>query len=537
MVWQMEERLVTPFQEFRLWLRRAPGPERAAAGVAAVLALAVLVWELVPTTQPSSTGGYPTSLGVTSSSGNSASSAGATAGGAGGGTAPPSGAGAVPPGSAGAVGSTRGSTGGLARGPALGATAPNQQAASRCSSPSGGGKGVTSTEIKIAIILVDINVAGSSSANGVFHVASTSQQKAYYNAVLDDVNSSGGVACRKLAAQFFSANPADSSNLQQTCLDIVQAGSFAVLDPGAYAQSTLMSCYAQNQIAYFGGYLLPDSLRKRFYPYLFEFNTFDRIYHDTVFGLKSRGFFDPANGFRKLGFLYESCFPDVVAKELDWLRQVGISGSQLVTYDDGCPSTFPSPSDDQQAVLKFQQAGVTHITDLGLIGNIGNFTNIAQRQGYHPKYGLPDDELVPGTYGSTHPDYQQLNGAIAITNNRDGENTTPGARPTAGTARCDAILAKHGLAPTYKQPDAAGNACDHVWMFVAAVSHAPALRPDALAAGLQSAGSVEWGYPQAPTSFTGAGVTTGGQFYRTLQFTTACNCWRVIDPTFRPSKY
>jgi hypothetical protein len=256
-----------------------------------------------------------------------------------------------------------------------------------------------------------------------------------------------------------------------------------------------------------------------------------------VFELKNVGFFDPAKGFRKLGFLYESCFPDVVNKELGWLRQVGISSSQLVTYNYGCPAALPSPSDDEQAVLKFQQAGVTHITDLGLIANIGNFTNIAQQQGYHPKYGLPNDELVSGTYGSTHPNYQNLDGALSVADNRDGEETTPGLHPTAGTARCDAIFAKHGLQPTYKQPYAGGNACDQLWMFAAAVAHAPALRPDALAAGLQRATSVEWSFPEGPNLFTGNAVTTGGEYYRLLRFTTACNCWRVVDATFHRSTY
>src|SRR4051812_13054608 len=40
---------MTPFQEFRLWARRAPSGERFSAGLAAATVLAVLVWILVPT--------------------------------------------------------------------------------------------------------------------------------------------------------------------------------------------------------------------------------------------------------------------------------------------------------------------------------------------------------------------------------------------------------------------------------------------------------------------------------------------------------
>ena len=39
---------MTPFQEFRLWLHRAPVRQRLAAAIAGVLILGVLVWVLIP---------------------------------------------------------------------------------------------------------------------------------------------------------------------------------------------------------------------------------------------------------------------------------------------------------------------------------------------------------------------------------------------------------------------------------------------------------------------------------------------------------
>lgn len=38
---------MTPFQRFRLWLRRAPAGERAAAALAVLLVVAVLLWIVV----------------------------------------------------------------------------------------------------------------------------------------------------------------------------------------------------------------------------------------------------------------------------------------------------------------------------------------------------------------------------------------------------------------------------------------------------------------------------------------------------------
>src|SRR5207245_858137 len=48
-----EEVVVTPFQQFRLWARRAPVGERVSAALAASVALALLVWVLVPVTRHS----------------------------------------------------------------------------------------------------------------------------------------------------------------------------------------------------------------------------------------------------------------------------------------------------------------------------------------------------------------------------------------------------------------------------------------------------------------------------------------------------
>ena len=379
-----------------------------------------------------------------------------------------------------------------------------------------------------------VAVAGAA-ANSTFGVASVDQQKGYANAAIEDVNASGGLACRKVVTQFFEGNPADQSDLQQKCLDVVQAGVFAVIDIGAYSISSVKGCFGQNQIAYFGGYLVAESLRQKFAPYMFELGSYDRTYHDTIFGLKAAGFFTAAKGFTKLGFPYRSCFPEVIQKIRSWFNQAGVPSSSIVDYDIGCPQALANPGDLQQAVLKFQRAGVSSVTTAFFVGDFSNFSKIAEQQKFRPKYGLPDDQLITTSYGNLRPDYNNIDGAIAISLARSGEETTPGTKRTAGTQRCDAIFAKHGIAPSYKQPYAAGNVCDQVWMFAAAVDHAPALQTNALANGLQQAKSIDFSFPQGPNNFTG--TTTGGQFWRTTGFTTSCNCWRVTDPTFRPSTF
>ena len=402
-----------------------------------------------------------------------------------------------------------------------------------CVSPPGSAPGVTATQMKVSITLVQVVGAA---ANSSFGIETPSQQQAAYQAVIDSMNAAHGIACRQVVPEFITADPADQSGLEKTCLDIASSGVFAELDFGAYANYPQKDCYAQNHIPYFGAYQTTSGEAAQFYPYIFDLDTIDSLYKDTVFALAARGFFSPTNGFKKLGFIYDSCYPAVISEETNWLQQAGLPSSQISSFDAGCPSTFSSPSTLQQGILQFQRDGVTNVTTAEFVGDFANFTTIAQQQNFHPIYGVPDDSLVNISSGSMHPDYTNIANAITITASRDGENATPGMTPTAGTAACNAIMAAHGLPPVYQQQDGAGgNVCDELWMFKAAVEHAPALAQNALATGLQAAGSVDFSFPEGPNNFAGAGNTVGGQYWRTDQFHSSCTCWQVIDPTFRPN--
>jgi hypothetical protein len=61
------------------------------------------------------------------------------------------------------------------------------------------------------------------------------------------------------------------------------------------------------------------------------------------------------------------------------------------------------------------------------------------------------------------------------------------------------------------------------------------MQRNALAAGLQKAKSIDVSFPVGPNDFSANGETTGGQFWRPVQFKPACKCWQVIDRTFKPS--
>jgi hypothetical protein len=127
-------------------------------------------------------------------------------------------------------------------------------------------------------------------ANQTVGIPTPAEQQAKYEAVIDAVNASGGVACRKVVARYLRVNPADQSHMHQKCLDIAQAGEFAVLDDGREALAP--DCFGQNRILYIGDNLLFAASAKRFFPYLFSpFALYDSAYQNMVFGLRDRGSF------------------------------------------------------------------------------------------------------------------------------------------------------------------------------------------------------------------------------------------------------
>ena len=519
---------MTPCQEFRFWARRAPTGERVSAGVAGLIVMALLIWLVAP-------GG-----------GRSATRVAATGGGSGGNQAPAADAGgtAAAPAAAGAAAGTS-SAGAAAGGPTAagssktgapaGGGAPasggagTAAAAPGCPSPQGSVKGVTATQIKVAVTLT--NIVGPA-ANSLFGIATPDEQKTWYEAVFDDINKTGGIGCRQVVAQYYPTNPTNQDELQQRCLEIAQAGVFAEIDNGSYAIYPQKHCFAQHQIPFFGGYILFRDEIDDFYPYLFNISEFDSLDRNAVFALKERGFFNIPG---KLGFTYRDCDKPIINKWMSWFQQAGVPSSQIVTYNFGCPSVFANPSDIQAAVLEFHQNGVTHMTAHQIVGDFANFSNAAEQQGFRPKYGLPDESIIDVAYGSQAPNPNNIADAIAIAQGRSGEEHTPGSVPSPGTAKCDTIYHAHGIEPTYKLPAGAGYVCTQLWMFRAAVNNAPALNSAALAAGLQRARSIEVSYPAGPNDFTGTRATTGGQFWRVAQFKEACKCWQVIEPNFHPS--
>jgi len=541
---------MTPFLQFRLWAKRGPSTERIATGVVAIVVLALLVWVAVPSGSGSRSGdgGSLAAAGATTASGPGSGSAraGAAGGGAGTGGAASSevgsgsGVGSASGGVTGSSGAAVASGGGGSTGggsaPAGGVTGASGSAGS-CGTLSSTDQGVSPTQIHIDAVLFELEGAASNSFIGV---PSTQDQQNQMQAVVDSVNKSGGIQCRKLVVDhYYVGNFLDTTEQHSTCLSIVQDKVFAVIDFVALDTTQQgRDCVAEAKIPLFDtGAILGSETTGSLYPYLLSVATqFNFEIRDSVFGAKQLGWF---NGMKKVGILEDDCYPEVNSQVLANLGQIGIGSSQIVTYDfGGCP-TVPPPQEVEQAVLTFQSAGVTHVTDLSQVPKSGFFSKAAQAQNYHPKYNVSGGapSVFDGSSGSSAgPDPNNFNGGLSITQLSYGQQNSK-IPYGAATDACNKIMTAAGLGTVQSQGAFfGGGVCDVIWMFQMAASHATPLLRVNLAAGLDSSGSSQWveSFPNGIGLFNHAGVVSAGEFWRAEVYDGSCPCFRIPDPTWHP---
>jgi hypothetical protein len=502
---------MTPFLQFRLWLRQGPTGERVASALAGVVVLGLVTWAAVPIDR-SDDGSGP----VTAAEAVTASTSTSIAGGEPGAPAPGE-VGGLPAGGPGATVAGAGRT-------AAGAITTGS-----CGELRATDQGVTPTELRIAVILVSIQ---GSVGNGLVGVPGPEDQKKDFEAVIRAVNKAGGVACRKLVPTYHEANPINASNQHAVCLDIVADKVFAVLNVGAFNPVSNRDCLPQNNLPLFDVVPLPKSEAEHYRPLLFSYaGRWDHIFRNFAHGAAGRHWFD---GAKNIGLLEKSCDPEFNSQMIAELAEVGIARSRVREFDYGCPPAVIPPNQIQQSVLQFKTSEVTHVIDVGT-GAFTDFSKAAAQQQYRPKYGLPDGGNLATTQNPNNRPDATMDGALAITPYAYGaENSNVPLGPM--TERCDAILVAAGLQPVVKQQVAmGGTVCSLVWLLQTAAERAPALTRTNLMQGLERAGKVDLPFPVGPADFSAPGTTTGGQFWRPVGYVDACGCWKLLDTAWRPS--
>jgi ABC-type branched-subunit amino acid transport system substrate-binding protein len=502
---------VTPFHQFRLWLRRGPSPERVAAGIAAAVLVALVAWALVPVRdddastveagadQPLTAGaGAATATTVAGTEPTQPAAAS---------DAPV--AGAAPSAAPGATGTSG----------AVGATAA--AGAGACSDLRATDPGVNGTEVLLALAIINLTAVG----NQAVGLRSPEQIQAAAQAVVDGINRDGGVACRKLRLKSYLVSPVDSNDQRAKCLQIQSDKPFAVVDFGGFYTSSARSCIAAAKIPLVGTGLDEVELVGSF-PYLLNVGASnDAAARSWVYEAAARGTFDPAKGFRKLGLLLKECYPQVNEKLVADLAKVGLGRDKTSTFTTSCG--ISPPSQLSQAALQFRSDGVTHAFLAASGPDSQTFVRQADAARYKPVYLLSDfSGVTSATLANGWPD--GFDGAVAITGSRTGERNS--GIPNALVTSCNDWMKRGGVPPSQTEQDIVPvNLCDEFRFIVAAMNGVgPNLKRVALADGLQKAGRFSSAV-LGDGVFDRRGKVWGGDFIRAIRWELGCKCWKVVD--------
>jgi hypothetical protein len=514
------------FQEFRLWSRQGPVPERAFTAVAAILAVGLLAWALVPaSSNPLSAAANAGVAGRTSAQPTTTTTPGAVTPGS---TVPAGSSSGSQASTGGVIGAAAppdasGSSGGVATAPAVGGSSVTPTTPASPSCLSGSTTGISSTQIKVGVVVVNLGAL-----NALLGVPSAQDEEAMYNAVFNLYNGFGGIQCRKVVPVYYGDNVLSASGEQALCLQIQQDGDFAVINNMYNPQE--FNCLAQASVPNLF-YTSPQTpAMQQFYPYVLSSTTdYDRLIKDYIFGAQQLGLLSG----QKIGIIEQSCYPEQNTAITADLASIGISIASTFNYGCDTSSAEPdTPAQDLSAVEQFHSAGITTVLETAR-AIITDFATYAQLQNYHPKYVMMNDQsmaLIADNSGAISPNF---NGAIAITTDQEGGSNTPGYQPNAATTNCDKLASAAGQAPADDQHRLAGQldgeACGQVAILAAAMQNMTALSRTALAGGLVKAGPLTLSYPDGPMDVTNAQDPTGGQQWRPAEWYTSCTCWKVTN--------
>lgn len=367
------------------------------------------------------------------------------------------------------------------------------------------GRGFTRTTIRLGVATAnDSNAfAGSFGLSGY-----SGDPNRWFEAVIGDINSRGGLLGRKIELVKHDYNTAELLNdtaraNQRACTTWTQDKPvFAVLLAGFIVEDTLLGCLAKAEtpLVYPGAsldYPLHYAQTYAKYPLFFNLaqmvgDRYDRL---AIGRLAARGFFTPWDTAQgrpgtaaanpvKVGILgFDD--PDGVIQEASRKRELARYGYSVGPQNSiRCPRALTAKIQCMQsAVLRMASSGVTHIIGTDLI-----FMQNAQSQGYRPRYFI----AVQASLYAAQQSASQLNGAMGqgyVPIYDVAPQDSPGD-PSPATATCRELMKAAGQAATDGNTLALQYAvCEEFNFLEAALDKAGALSATALRAGMEGLGS------------------------------------------------
>lgn len=400
--------------------------------------------------------------------------------------------------------------------------------------PTGPARGVTDSVIKIGVTAPsdEGSLAGSLGVAG----GSSVSVQAMTNAVLADINSSGGIVGRKVEVLVHEydvnaalADPARAFGA--VCSDFRDDRPvFAIIS--STSTNDLVRCSADMGSPLFlagAGQILPASdyaIGGGSYLYAPNAITSNRMADLFVQSLIGRSFFEKwnissgkvGNQPVELGLIHADTpgANAMYASYADELAKNGLSFAETVTYGGEIQAAI---SATQSAILKFRSAGVTHV-----FGASAFFLRFADAQGYKPRYAyLPG----LGQIGVENSPASQLNGAMTV--GWSPISDVPIAHAPAestGAQKCRSVMEAAGLATTERADRAAMYAtCDSLYAMRDALAASGQVSVAGLRTGYESLGT---GFSPAltfPTTF-GPNKHSGIDSVRDMGYFKSCACFQ-----------
>jgi hypothetical protein len=458
----------------------------------------------------------------------------------------PTGSANVTPGTRGAApqapglaGGTTSGTGGDVSGSTSGADTTGGASSGATTVPNG--RGVTATTITIGVV-VATGTEALGNAFGVSGAGSVSEQD-MVNAVVRDVNKSGGVLGRKLAVYAHSFDAAAGiANPAQTYADIcadfrddhkVFAVAFDVIDP------SLRKCLADmgSPLLVLNSYaIMPASSYAQYGGnFLYGVNsiTTERLAELFVQSLMARTFtapWDTLNGGPgrapvRLGVIHVDT-PDQNALYAGYAKELarhGLHFTDTVTYTQ---DTQAALSTTQSAVLRFSQDGITHV-----FGASAFFLRDAESQHYRPRYAyLPG----LGALGAANSPAAQLKGALTVGWSPASDvNAAQDPGDTPAGKHCRAVMTAAGLVPGNRTDlSTMYSLCDAVFAFRAALTAGGSAGVPGLRRGYEELGT-RFGTALSFVASFGPNRHYGVDSVRDMAFDSTCGCLEYTSHTNR----
>ena len=366
--------------------------------------------------------------------------------------------------------------------------------------------------------------------------ATNGPEQRWAQALVDALNSKGGLAGRKITPVYYFIDPARAANTttdqfaQEACSTFIEDNQVELAVTGWHYSfnPNLSDCLRRKGVAVIesasdGSHRL-QTYRNAGNLYATSSTSLETA--ATVFaeGLGAQGYFRTG----RVGVItYDSAEirPTVEQVLVPALREAGanldagnvVFLSEIKTTGDVSRTT----QEQQAAILKFRQSGVDHV--VFFVGAAFFFLNQAEQQGYRPRYGfssLDDPQFLTTASGSEN----QLKEAVGIGWAPYGDVLRSSKEPLPGEKRCMDVITPVARPANQSEAYVASSFCDGLFLadhFAAATGGD--LRAPALAGALRE--PVDFASALTLRSRVSSLVPAGAAVYRHLAYSADCRCF------------